>query len=1067
MNTKFSKVLSVITAAALLFVTSSGSLKTITDAVEVHAAENVITGDVNSNGKIDILDLIHTKNAVINSAGSSNMDVTGDGFIDFKDARALQQYLLNQNDSFSLDIIKTLSAIDTSIVSKDQPIETSVTAEMAKKADELGDAVSVYNYLYNNMRSEFYYGSRKGAIGAFEQGSGNDADLSSLLIAMLRYLGYEANYVIANVGFTEQQILKWTNADSVHIANSILASQNRISSIMESGKEKYYCYQYFYVQVIDSGKKYNLDICFKEYAKQKTIYDDLYKCNNSKNILTSQDFSALNNDILRSDNITSQLSGQGYIYSQKIVNKNITALSENKIYSYISDEKSFKSISEDYSDIISIGFNDNNLETYKSAELYKKKITVSYKVSQNSKDNAEWLSAGAPLDTSTIFNLPSSVFGQPFSVVAELKIDGKSVVKTSEHNIGTEQNFIVSIKTGGETKKYVEKLTAGEMCSVVLDMGHISANELSESYIKSLENTSAVNNKYKLTEAFVNESKNNSLSENNIYTSEYFGELLRLTGLMYFAQVDITSHALAEKERVYNESLLRMSFVGYKPTAWNKTSPYETVNQEDGILRTGKFYIDAQANNTVDFSLSNDNCSLQSFNLERGLISSELESTVLKQIFNVEALSTASILNYANENSIPIVTLSASSEHTISEITADADDIKRIKDAIDNGCTVITPTSKVKIGTWNGLGYIVIKGSSQQYLISGGYYGGTTIDPVPLYYTLGVALDIALIAEGMSAMIGILATMSTLALGPVGLMVLMTVSVTFIAIDILKQSYNLYEYEVEGNIEAGYEIWLSTLTNGGLTLVTGCGAIAGNRLGSVITESRLGSIYGKSVVNNLESYGFTVNEVNSVIKKFKSFGFSESTIDILLKDAKCMYLEDDILKVIGKNSDSQNILVDLVLKNNDEFKSLVIDVYNKEGAAGLQSLISTFGDSYLVWYRISGTAENMDSTFIPATFQIRLKENYINPKTNTNVLWVNANGTKHLQQYVGRFGKESWSIKLRSQLMLDSFAKALDEAVNEIITKPLRRYEDLNFGGWQFGIDTESGVVFHALKIFE
>ena len=59
---------------------------------------------------------------------------------------------------------------------------------MAAKADELGNAVAVYNYLYNNMRSEFYYGSRKGAIGAYEQGGGNDTDLSSLLIAMLRYL---------------------------------------------------------------------------------------------------------------------------------------------------------------------------------------------------------------------------------------------------------------------------------------------------------------------------------------------------------------------------------------------------------------------------------------------------------------------------------------------------------------------------------------------------------------------------------------------------------------------------------------------------------------------------------------------------------------------------------------------------------------------------------------------------------------------------------------------------------------------------------------------------------------
>ena len=38
----------------------------------------------------------------------------------------------------------------------------------------------------------------------------------------------------------------------------------------------------------------------------------------------------------------------------------------------------------------------------------------------------------------------------------------------------------------------------------------------------------------------------------------------------------------------------------------------------------------------------------------------------------------------------------------------------------------------------------------------------------------------------------------------------------------------------------------------------------------------------------------------------------------------------------------------------------------------------------------------------------------------------------------------------------------LDQAMGELASKPLGRYEDLNFGGWVFGIDTKEGVVFHA-----
>lgn len=53
-------------------------------------------------------------------------------------------------------------------------------------------------------------------------------------------------------------------------------------------------------------------------------------------------------------------------------------------------------------------------------------------------------------------------------------------------------------------------------------------------------------------------------------------------------------------------------------------------------------------------------------------------------------------------------------------------------------------------------------------------------------------------------------------------------------------------------------------------------------------------------------------------------------------------------------------------------------------------------------------------------------------------------------------------IDLRSQLMLESYVSALDQAIGELASKPLGRYEDLNFGGWVFGIDTKEGVVFHA-----
>ena len=65
-----------------------------------------------------------------------------------------------------------------------------------------------------------------------------------------------------------------------------------------------------------------------------------------------------------------------------------------------------------------------------------------------------------------------------------------------------------------------------------------------------------------------------------------------------------------------------------------------------------------------------------------------------------------------------------------------------------------------------------------------------------------------------------------------------------------------------------------------------------------------------------------------------------------------------------------------------------------------------------VWDNITSTADNMSATEIPATFKIDLggNTNYVNTETGTNTLWTNSNATKHMGEYVSRFGGESWNI---------------------------------------------------------
>ena len=64
-------------------------------------------------------------------------------------------------------------------------------------------------------------------------------------------------------------------------------------------------------------------------------------------------------------------------------------------------------------------------------------------------------------------------------------------------------------------------------------------------------------------------------------------------------------------------------------------------------------------------------------------------------------------------------------------------------------------------------------------------------------------------------------------------------------------------------------------------------------------------------------------------------------------------------------------------------------------------------------------------------------------------------------EYVSRFGLESDSIGVRSQIMLESYSASLNDAMTDLMTKEPRRYFG-TYGNWELGNNTETGVVYHA-----
>ena len=910
MKKPFSRLISAITAASMSVFVSLQGIQSITDEIRAHAAE-IVYGDADNSGSVDSFDLTLIRMEAA-SPGSTQCDktaadVNGDGVVNNSDVREVQQYLLGTRNSFTVIDRNLVPVPETAIVSKDQPAETSMTKEMARKADELQDAVSIYNYVYNNIRSEFYNGSRKGAIGTFEQGSGNDLDISSLLIAMLRYRGYDANYVTSLAGFTEEQLLKWTKTDDIKVAEKIYASQNRVHEKYDEDDLTLYFCDYNYVQVESEGKTYFLDACMKEYEKQETIYDQIdaaYSFTDAEAIIENNDLTLFEADMDEAAaSIETIQDMDAPVYTYKIVPQTFSSLSEEDPHVIDIEPTSYSIIPDEKYDWITIAFNNNRKVSYHSAELYRKNVIVTYEVSEDSEELAEFLIA----DTSSIFTLPSEALGQPFSVTPVVYVDGERVLEGPSLKIGQKQNLYIVNESNGNRIEGTEELNAGEMCSIIFDTGSISANELAEAYNTSLNNTSKINQRDNLT---VDMTSNNGLDESNVYTADYLGSILRFSGVLYFAQMDKNTQYLSEKENINIENTLRFCIVGFTPEVF--TGGTMDTRQKDGIQKQGRYFFDVLSNAVQPVSKESDDVSLRAFNCARGFISSELESAVIEELLNVNSTSTVAIFKYAQENNIPIVKLSATSETKVSDLDISSEDASRLQSEIDKGNSIIMPRSAVTIDDWSGIGYIIVSdgGNTQEFMISGGLKGGSSGIPVALCALVNIAIDMAWFAEAFAALC---APTSWFCL--IGAAILIAV----LYVNILQTIERNFDYYIYGDEKAGEAVKKDAFWNVVTFGVFKGGGAAINK----IAGARNAAKYGSSTINALKEAGFTTKEINAQIKTFRELGMTQQTIDALLKNPKCMYLGSDVLSVIGKTGGNQRLLAEAVLRNGDDFARAV------------------------------------------------------------------------------------------------------------------------------------------------
>ena len=703
----------------------------------------------------------------------------------------LQKKSITENGKSDFDELLEVSA------------ETVLTKGMKKKAEELSTPLNVYNYLKNSIDYELYSGSRKGAEETFETLAGNDKDQASLMIAMLRYLGYPARYVDGTILLNEEQVTNLTGADDIQTGAQVLSSAGMPVTILTTGGEvtavslehtwveAYLPYTEYRGAGKNSGDSLwvSLDTGIWKYEKVDNISDFLEERNITANweaLVENKDVDAvLEQQEMLKEQLLKEDVDNLYLKRRMKAENTVSYLPLSLQYTVLTKKDSYATIKEVDADAVEFRIAGKTIGKYKASELSGKRITIEYET-ETQEDKTALEAYGS------IFEVPAYLV----HMIPVLKFDGEEIARGNAAILGTSQNFTMKIWSSGTQTEICNAITAGSLYQVTFDGQIISGKELEDSYeeYKSIAETATLE---------------------NVYSDEYLGRMLDVAGKLYFAQIDIANIIAGEGYGVKATRSLSEGMTGYQVQT---SSLYGTPV---GVSE-GSFFIDVDHDCHGAVSLSGNKEDEKSFMRASGIISSLYESVIWEEMTGTESVSTISILRAAGEQGISLLVINKDNYEELSkQLDVDSATFQAVKDAVEQGKEVTIPANEVTIGNWCGSGYIVMDTSSgaAEYMISGGWNGGTCSFLVHLQTMLGVLLSCLSIME----LVGGVATLlsATLTIWGWALLVLEIV-LLILEIQYLIEIFITYDSYMNGNEEAGDTIIRETTIVGALTLIGFC-----------------------------------------------------------------------------------------------------------------------------------------------------------------------------------------------------------------------------------------------------
>ncbi len=619
-----------------------------------------------------------------------------------------------------------------------ETIEIQFTPEIIEKVEELeGKTVKIYEFVRNHFKYEPYYGSLKGGPQAFLEMSGNDFDLASCLLSMLRAAGTPSRYVYGTVEIDIEKVMNWTGGVSdPETAVEILATAGIPGQVKREGSvikkvqmehvwvEAYVPYGNYRGAGRDGSLKkwVPLDPSFKQYEYKKgmdlyegmvingeqfiydyieddsllPVPDDNTEPDTEYIISPHQYYSARMTDFIDAvapDSSIEEIIGSDTIgESMEINSKEYPYLLGSLPYKVLVRGANYSSLPDTYRHGIHISvINNTTYETDLSysttlPETAGKRFTISY-------IPATTLDEELADQYNGIFNVPPYLI----NVAPVIMINGEIAVQGNPVGLGYDQTLNLTFHLPNKASdSVINTITAG------------SYNALAIQYYKT--SPSVIGDKM---ETLVN-------TKEITHIDELLGQILYNLGVSYF-------HHITHQEYLYEKNLQMV--VTREPseaivtlhakTEWLWGVPHRV--SEGGVG------IDVDRNIYAPFSMDGDKERAKDFMIISVLGSSAWEDMSLEAFFDIPAVSASKILKMARMEGIVIHTIESSNIDTIlPQLEIDSADKNDIRNAVYAGKTVIVPEKKIQYNDWRGAGYVVLdtETGGGGYMISGGLSGG-------------------------------------------------------------------------------------------------------------------------------------------------------------------------------------------------------------------------------------------------------------------------------------------------------------------------------------------------------